>query len=188
MSTVSKTFLSQAQTLSKQNISSSVDEYNIIILGSEKSGKSTIFNMLFNSKKDNNLDVYSQTCGINFTFLNKEISSYSKKLVNGYEIGGGIENINLIESFITEESILKTKFLITFDLSSPYLFLSFLKEILDKINEILSKKCTDEFLKDLINKKKINFKSEKDKESSILTPIDLTLIGTKYDLLEKLEV
>ena len=79
MSTQNKTFLSQALALSKQNISNSIDECNIIIIGNEKSGKSTVFNLLFNSKKElvgiNTLTVETGSMAVDINAIRRFLST-----------------------------------------------------------------------------------------------------------------
>ena len=94
--------LDHAKSLIKHSMSQ--EEKNFIFIGDEKSGKSNIFNLLFsNKKKEENLENYSQTCGINYNNATASFSNSKKILMNGYEIGGGLENIGLIQNIVYEK-------------------------------------------------------------------------------------
>ena len=66
------------------------EEKNLIILGDKASGKSTIMNNIIGT--NNNKESYNPSSGISFNYLRQSIGQ-RKILLNLYEIGGGIDNI-----------------------------------------------------------------------------------------------
>ena len=84
---------------------------NLIIIGPKKSGKTTIFTLL--STGETHIDDYIHTCGINYGFMRLQKSK--KKLINIYEIGGGLENLTRLVSLINNKNINNTLIFLTLD-------------------------------------------------------------------------
>lgn len=184
-----KTSLSElASSLSKQSKSQFHDEQNIVILGDEKSGKSFLFNSIFNIKKEKDIESYSQTCGITYSSLTKTISLYKKQVLNGYEIGGGIENINLIDCILNKGSLENIVIIVVFDLDRPYKFLRIYNEVISQLGDIFNRQYSKEELLDKVNRKRKEI-SNKDNESMYrIFPCEMIFLGMKYDKYEKMDM
>ena len=89
---------------------------NIIIIGPKGSGKSSIFSLLTSGSPNNYTD--NGTCGINFGFMRSQ-NSVQKKVINVYEIGSDIENLNLIKTILNNDNFESTIILITLDFENP---------------------------------------------------------------------
>lgn len=158
---------------------------NLIILGTKNSGKSTIFSLLTSGSTTNFSD--NGTCGINYGFM-RSTNPGSKKVLNIYEIGGGIENILLIRTIINNSNIESTIFLIVIDFAKPE---SELKTLLSFINNLRKIICHDIDVEILENmtKNKISQYPDKNRPSGVeVFPIETYVIGNKYDLLEKIDI
>ena len=210
--------LDYAQTINKSNdvfSSSKIEEKDIIFIGEKGSGKSTIFNNIFISTKEkNNISSkenqqYTQTCGINFSYYKGSISDLNKKIIyNGYEIGGGIENVNFLNSLLTKyknntsntnnvdidinkefNELNKITFVLVFDLGKPHNFLKLFKKYSESISNILKNNFNKEVLIEYVNSRKECYNKEKnDAKQSSIFPANIIVIGNKYDLFEKLDV
>ena len=88
---------------------------NLIIIGPKKSGKTTIFNLL--STGETHISDYTHTCGINYGFMRLQKSK--KKLINIYEIGGGIENLSRISTLVNNKNLNSTLILLILDFQTP---------------------------------------------------------------------
>jgi GTPase SAR1 family protein len=164
------------------------EEKNLIILGDKASGKSTIMNNIIgtNINKEN----YSPTSGINFNYIRQQIGQ-RKMLLNLYEIGGGIENLELIKTIINEDNFLHTIFILILDFKKPENVLKTLKNYIIELNMILKNIFSHEILLEIIEKKKNKFidrNTNNDYKRLIFFPAEIYVIGNKYDFLEKREM
>lgn len=164
------------------------EEKNFIIIGDKGSGKSTIMNNIIgsNSNKEN----YSPTSGISFNYLRQQVGQ-KKILLNLYEIGGGIDNIELIKTIINEDNYFNTYFLISLDFNKPENLLNSFKNYIIELNRILKNSFSQEILLELIEKKKNNFpdrNTNSDYKRLNFFPAEIYIIGNKYDYLEKREM
>ena len=164
-----------------------VDEVskNLIIIGPKNSGKSSIFSLLTTRSPTNYSD--SGTSGINYGFMRSQ-NQNQKKVLNVYEIGSGIENLILINTILNSDNIEQTIIFLVLDFDDPqkqlFYFLNYLKEL----KKILQKFIDAETNENLI-KNKINFYSNKQRPSSVdVFPMNLYVIGNKYDILEKIDI
>jgi len=160
---------------------------NLIIIGPKSSGKSTIFNFL--STGEANANEFVSTSGINFGFMRyqKSKNKSSKKIVNIYEIGNGIENLNLIKTIINNKNIENTIFFLICDFADPQNILSQIFKFMKELKNILNESIDNETLNEIIKFKESQYsKYQKSKEVNLF-PANLYLIGNKYDILEKID-
>lgn len=159
---------------------------NLIIFGSKHSGKTSIFNSLSSSSPSSSNE-YISTFGINYGFMRYQQSSSKKQILNIYEIGGGIENLNLIKTIISSDTILNTLFFLVLDFEKPGLiidnFLAFIKDL----ESILKEQIEEIVLKDIISSKEQMFDKKIKNKSNSIFPLNIYLIGNKYDIFEKIE-
>lgn len=182
------TLLELANSLSKQSKLQFHDEQNIIILGDEKSGKSLLFNSIFNIKKEKDIDSYSQTCGITYSSLTKTVSLYKKQVLNGYEIGGGIENINLIDCILNKGLLENMVIIVVFDLDRPYRFLRIYNEVISQLGIIFNRQYSKEELLDKVNRKRKEISNKEDESMYGIFPCEMIFLGMKYDKFEKMDM
>ena len=160
---------------------------NLIIIGPKSSGKTTIFNFL--STGEANTNEFISTSGINFGFMRyqKSKNKSSKKIVNIYEIGNGIENLYLIKTIINSKNIENTIFFLILDFADPQNILSEIFKFLKELKNILNESIDNETLNEIIKFKESQYtKYQKSKEVNLF-PAHLYLIGNKYDILEKID-
>ena len=160
---------------------------NLIIIGPKSSGKSTIFNFLSTGEASSNN--FIPTSGINYGFMRyqKSKNKSSKKIVNIYEIGNGIENLNLIKTIINNKNIENTIFFLIFDFADPQNILSEIFKFMKELKNILTESIENDILNEIIKFKDSQYsKYQKAKEVNLF-PANLYLIGNKYDILEKID-
>ena len=160
---------------------------NLIIIGPKSSGKTTIFNFL--STGEANTNEFISTSGINFGFMRyqKSKNKSSKKIVNIYEIGNGIENLYLIKTIINSKNIENTIFFLILDFADPQNILSEIFKFMKELKNILNESIDNETLNEIIKFKESQYtKYQKSKEVNLF-PAHLYLIGNKYDILEKID-
>ena len=160
---------------------------NLIIIGPKSSGKTTIFNFL--STGEANTNEFISTSGINFGFMRyqKSKNKSSKKIVNIYEIGNGIENLTLIKTIINNKNIENTIFFLLFDFADPQNIITQIFKFLKELKNILTETIENETLNEIIKSKESQYtKQQKSKEVNLF-PANLYLIGNKYDILEKID-
>ena len=160
---------------------------NLIIIGPKSSGKTTIFNFL--STGESNTNEFISTSGINFGFMRyqKSKNKSSKKIVNIYEIGNGIENLTLIKTIINNKNIENTIFFLLFDFADPQNIITQIFKFLKELKNILTETIENETLNEIIKSKESQYtKQQKSKEVNLF-PANLYLIGNKYDILEKID-
>ena len=164
------------------------EEKNLIILGDKASGKTTLMNNILGgvSNKDN----YSPTSGISFNYLRQQIG-LRKILLNLYEIGGGLDNIELIRTIINEDNYSNTIFILCLDFEKPENILKSFKDYIIELNRILKDLFTQEILLECIEKKKNSFvdrNTNNDYKRLSFFPAEIYVIGNKYDFLETREM
>ena len=160
---------------------------NLIIIGPKSSGKTKIFNFL--STGEANTNEFISTSGINFGFMRyqKSKNKSSKKIVNIYEIGNGIENLTLIKTIINNKNIENTIFFLLFDFADPQNIITQIFKFLKELKNILTETIENETLNEIIKSKESQYtKQQKSKEVNLF-PATLYLIGNKYDILEKID-
>jgi hypothetical protein len=160
---------------------------NLIIIGPKSSGKTTIFNFL--STGEANTNEFISTSGINFGFMRyqKSKNKSSKKIVNIYEIGNGIENLTLIKTIINNKNIENTIFFLLFDFADPQNIITQIFKFLKELKNILTETIENETLNEIIKSKESQYtKYQKSKEVNLF-PANLYLIANKYDILEKID-
>ena len=163
--------------------SSEENSKNLIIIGPKKSGKTTIFNLL--STGEAHLSDYTHTCGINYGFMRLQKSK--KKIINIYEIGGGIENLSRISTLINNKNLNSTLIFLILDFQTPENALNTLIIYNEQLRKILSSVIEKEYLDEIINSKNSQYTKIKKDSSVNLIPINIYVIGNKYDILEKIE-
>ena len=156
---------------------------NLIIIGPKKSGKSTIFTLL--STGETHIDDYTHTCGINYGFMRLQKSK--KKLINIYEIGGGIENLTRLVSLINNKNINNTLIFLTLDFQNPENALNTILIYNEKLRKLIPRIIEKETLDDILTFKNSQYMKVKKDSSIDLIPLNITVIGNKYDILEKIE-
>ena len=169
--------------LLKGENSSDEDSKNLIIIGPKKSGKTTIFNLL--STGETHISDYTHTCGINYGFMRLQKSK--KKLINIYEIGGGIENLSRITTLINNKNLNNTLIYLILDFQRPENALNTLITYTESLRKILSSTIEKESLEEIIKLKNSQYTKIKKDPSVNLIPINIYVIGNKYDILEKIE-
>ncbi len=163
--------------------SSEENSKNLIIIGPKKSGKTTIFNLLTTGEA--HLSDYTHTCGINYGFMRLQKSK--KKIINIYEIGGGIENLSRISTLVNNKNLNNTLIFLILDFQTPENALNTLIIYNEKLRKILSSVIEKEYLDEVINSKNSQYTKIKKDSSVNLMPINIYVIGNKYDILEKIE-
>ena len=163
--------------------SSEENSKNLIIIGPKKSGKTTIFNLL--STGEAHLSDYTHTCGINYGFMRLQKSK--KKIINIYEIGGGIENLSRISTLVNNKNLNNTLIFLILDFQTPENALNTLIIYNEQLRKILSSVIEKEYLDEIINSKNSQYTKIKKDSSVNLIPINIYVIGNKYDILEKIE-
>ena len=168
-------------TSGTQNISKT-----LILLGSKKSGKTSIFTTLTSNNTSSNND-YSPTFGINYGFMRYQHSTSKKQIINIYEIGGGIENLSLLKTIINTQSISNTLIFLVLDFEKPEsvleTFLSFTKKLKDLLTDIIDKDA----IKDILQSKEQMLPKTINKNLISLFPCDISVICNKYDIFEKID-
>ena len=160
---------------------------NLIIIGPKSSGKSTIFNFLSTGEASSNN--FIPTSGINYGFMRyqKSKNKSSKKIVNIYEIGNGLENLNLIKTIINNKNIENTIFFLILDFADPQNILNEIFKFMKELKNILTESIENDILNEIIKFKDSQYsKYQKAKEVNLF-PANLYLIGNKYDILEKID-
>ena len=159
---------------------------NLILLGSKKSGKTSIFTTLTSNNPSSNSD-YTPTFGINYGFMRYQHSTSKKQIINIYEIGGGIENLSLIKIIINSQSISNTLIFLVLDFEKPDSllehFLSFIKQLKDILTDIIDKDA----IKEIIQTKAQLLPKTINKNLISLFPCDISVICNKYDIFEKID-
>ena len=163
--------------------SSEENSKNLIIIGPKKSGKTTIFNLL--STGETHISDYTHTCGINYGFMRLQKSK--KKIINIYEIGGGIENLSRISTLVNNKNLNNTLIFLILDFQTPENALNTLIIYNERLRKILSSAIEKEYLDEVINSKNSQYTKIKKDSSVNLIPINIYVIGNKYDILEKIE-
>lgn len=159
---------------------------NLIIFGPRHSGKTSIFNSLSSSSPSSNTE-YVSTFGINYGFMRYQQSSSKKQILNIYEIGGGIENLSLIKTIISSDTILNTLFFLVLDFEKPKLVVDNFLSFINELESILKEQIEETVLKDIISSKEQMFDKNRKNNHNKIFPLNLYLIGNKYDLFEKIE-
>ena len=159
---------------------------NLILLGSKKSGKTSIFTTLTSNNPSSNSD-YTPTFGINYGFMRYQHSTSKKQIINIYEIGGGIENLSLLKTILNTQSISNTLIFLVLDFEKPDSlfehYLSFIKQLKDILTDIIDKDA----IKEIIQTKTQLLPKTINKNLISLFPCDISVICNKYDIFEKID-
>jgi GTPase SAR1 family protein len=164
------------------------DEKILILIGNRSSGKTTILNTILQSnlQKEN----YTPTCGINYNFMRYQPNNNKKYILNLYEIGGGLENINLIRTIISDKNIKNTIFVLSLDFSQPNKILKSLKDYLKELATIIKEIIEEETILEMIENKKGKYRDKNSNDFKRINffPLELIVVGNKYDCLEKIDL
>jgi hypothetical protein len=179
------------------------EEKNFIFLGNACSGKTAVFNLLFSNKKEKANYTYNQTCGINFNNANVYFSNSRKVILNGYELGGGIESLPLINNIVYQDNYDNSTFILVVDLSKPEQFINLFKNFNNHLNDTFFNEKNDKELNNknlksnvidsvtknaVIKEKESKLKASSDLKYLNLQPWRAVIVGTKYDLFEKFDL
>ena len=156
---------------------------NLIIIGPKKSGKTTIFTLL--STGVTHIDDYTHTCGINYGFMRLQKSK--KKLINIYEIGGGLENLSRLVTLINNKNINNSLIFLTLDFQNPENALNTILTYNEKLRQLIPSIIEKETLNEILTFKNGQYTKVKKDSSVDLIPLNISVIGNKYDILEKIE-
>ena len=160
---------------------------NLIIVGSKHSGKSCLFNLLSSNIENSSSiinDDYSPTFGINYGFMRYQQSSSNKLIINIYEIGGGIENIDLLKTLITPQNIKDTMIFIVVDFEKPETALDTFIQFNKSIRSLIELNIENEIQKEIITDKEKSYDNSYNKSHINIIPINTYIIGNKYDLFQ----
>ena len=158
---------------------------NIIIIGPKGSGKSSIFSLLTSGSPNNYTD--NGTCGINFGFMRSQ-NSVQKKVINVYEIGSDIENLNLIKTILNNDNFESTIILITLDFENPNNQLSYLLKNIFELRKIIEAIIDINNIEENMKNRISLYPSNKKPNEVDVFPIETYIIGNKYDLLENIDI
>ena len=158
---------------------------NIIIIGPKGSGKSSIFSLLTSGSPNNYTD--NGTCGINFGFMRSQ-NSVQKKVINVYEIGSDIENLNFIKTILNNDNFESTIILITLDFENPNNQLSYLLKNIFELRKIIEAIIDINNIEENIKNRISLYPSNKKPNEVDVFPIETYIIGNKYDLLENIDI
>jgi Fe-S cluster assembly ATPase SufC len=158
-----------------------VDEKHLIILGNNGSGKTTLFNNIIGAPSDE----IRQTCGVYYNFIRYQGSS-RKTILNLYEIGGGINNVQLVKTIINNKNLNNAIFILTMDFSKPETILSSIKDYVRELLQIIKEIAEQENIVDVIESKKNKYRETNSNDFRRLQifPAEVIVVGTKYDCLE----
>ena len=158
----------------------------LILLGSKKSGKTSIFNTLTSNNLSSNND-YNPTFGINYGFMRYQHSTSKKQIINIYEIGGGIENLSLLKTIINTQTLSNTLLFLVLDFEKPdsvlETFFSFTKQLKGLLTDIIDK----DTIKDVIQTKENLLPKTLNKNLISIFPCNISIICNKYDIFEKID-
>ena len=158
---------------------------NIIIIGPKGSGKSSVFSLLTTGTP--NLFLDNGTCGINFGFMRSQNSS-QKKVINVYEIGSDVEKIDLIKTILNNDNFESTIILITLDFENPYSQLSNLLKFLSELRKVITTIIEVNNIENNIKNRITFYSSNKKPDEVNVFPIEIYVIGNKYDALETIDI
>jgi hypothetical protein len=114
-------------------------------------------------------------------------SSSNKLIINIYEIGGGIENIDLLKTLITPQNIKETMIFIVVDFEKPEIALDTIIQYNKSIRSLIELNIENEIQKEIITDKEKSYDNSYNKSHINIIPINTYIIGNKYDYLEKID-
>jgi len=157
---------------------------NLIIIGPKSSGKSSIFSLLTTGSPN-----YSEagTFGINYGFMRTQ-SSVQKKVMNVYEIGGGIENLMFIKTILNNDNYESTILFITLDFENPQDQLSSLLKYISNLRKIIGEIIDKNIIESNMKTKISQYGANKPQNTMDIFPMETYVIGNKYDILEKIDI
>ncbi|MCQ2816522.1 MAG: GTPase domain-containing protein [archaeon] len=167
---------------------------NIIFIGSKNSGKSSLINSIISCDTSSygrgDTSSYGPTQGINYNYLKLP---NKKKIINFYEIGGGIESFDLLKEILLPQQIQNSLLFIVLDFARPKSVIEYLNNYLQEINKYIDYiksyesggiKGSDE-ITEILNKKIELMPNKQPERNMNIIPLKIYLIGNKYDILEK---
>ena len=158
---------------------------NVIIIGPKGSGKSSIFSLLTTGSPNNYSD--NGTCGINYGFMRSQSSS-QKKVINVYEIGSDIENLKLIKNILNNDNFESTIILIIIDFEDPSSQLTYLLKYLSELRKIIGAIIEANNVENNIKNRIAFYPSNQRPPEVDVFPIEVYVIGNKYDILETIDI
>lgn len=161
------------------------EEKNLIILGDKEAGKTTIFNNLIGISLQK--ESYATTSGLNFNYVRHQMGQ-KKTILNVYEIGGGVNNLDLIKTLLNNNNYKNTFFIIVLDFAKPANAVHSLKSYLASLNAYFRENITQDNILELIEAKKNMFmdrNTNNDYKRLNFFPAEVIVVGNKYDFLEQ---
>jgi GTPase SAR1 family protein len=167
-----------------------IEEKNLIIIGDKGSGKTNLFNTFLQSTSAKS--TYTPTCGINYSYMRYQPSSTKKLILNLYEIGGGLNEINLIRTILTDKNLRNTIIVINIDLSKPREILNCLKNYLKQLNAIIKEIADQDTIIDIIENKKSKYKDTYSNSAEFkrinIFPAEIIVVGNNYENFEVIDL
>eukprot|EP00039_Didymoeca_costata_P002591 m.61301 g.61301 ORF g.61301 m.61301 type:complete len:363 (-) comp11397_c0_seq2:82-1170(-) len=167
------------------------EERSIFLIGSKGAGKTTMVMRFL----DRAQDTPKPTIALEYTFGRKpHVNNLGKDIVHIWELGGGVFLTDLMDTVISQTSIKNLSFVIAIDLSEPTKLwesiTTLLKATRSRVDKILSElNARDSRLPAILRKKAWERvgPDHTDKELLDPFPVNLVIIGTKYDEFEQFD-
>jgi dynein light intermediate chain 2 len=129
------------------------------------------------------------TTGISYNYVRQ--TDLKTTLYNLYEIGGGLSSINLVKTILNENSLKNTVFVVCLDLSKPELALNSMKNFLANLKKVVLEVVNNNEILNYIKKLKnerLNQENQSDLKRINPFPVEVVIVGTKYDYFETLQI
>lgn len=95
--------------------------------------------------------------------------------------------MNLLSTILNEKNIKSTLILLLLDLSNPTKIIENLINWISSIKSIINEKISETVIQEIVEAKKIKYEKQ-NIDSKNLLPIEITVLFTKYETLETLEM
>ncbi|CAM9402959.1 unnamed protein product, partial [Ectocarpus fasciculatus] len=177
-----ETIWTKLESQAERDAEESASETTTLLVGDGACGKTSLINNTF---KASSSKAPKPTFALEYTFARKKNAGSGtgpKSVAHVWELGGGINELKLLNVPLSPRVLSTTTLVVCCDLSKPQNAASSLKRWIDALKEVLVKGLGKEAYKRMReNARTANYEGNPDRTKVSPFPVPLFVVGTKYD-------
>ena len=176
-----ETIWTKLESQAERDTEDAASETTTLLVGDGACGKTSLINNTFKSSSK----TPKPTFALEYTFARKKnvgSGNAPKSVAHVWELGGGINQLKLLNVPLSPRVLSTATLVVCCDLSKPQNAVSSLKRWIDALKEVLVKGLGKDAYKRMREKERTtNYEGNPDRAKVSPFPVPLFVVGTKYD-------